>query len=79
MYYFNAENPITNFEDIIDIFRTFWSIYCEPNGKTMKEQNVLPLFVALPYPLGFRDPTISLENINIFDKNFDKNYFMEIL
>ena len=79
MFYFNQHNPITNFEDTIDVFRTFWSLYCEEDGKLMKEQNVLPLFVSLPYPLGYRDPKHNLENVNIFDKGFDKNYFFEIL
>jgi hypothetical protein len=79
MYYFNSENPITNFEDTIDVFRNFWIIFCEDNGELMKEQNVLLLFCALPYPMGYRDPRKSLEDINIFDKDFNKNYFFEIL
>jgi hypothetical protein len=45
----------------------------------MKEHNVLLLFAALPYPMGYRDPRKTLEDVNIYDKDFNKNYFFEIL
>lgn len=45
----------------------------------MKESNVIYLFSALPYPLGFRDPKVDIEQINLFSKDFNKNFFLDNL
>ena len=78
-FYFNSENPINSFEEIVEEFRTCWLIFtAKQKGERIKNKDLLNFFVCLKSPLGFHIP-LKKETSSVYGDDFSLNYFQNTL
>lgn len=74
-FYFNSENPINSFEEIVEEFRVCWLLFASKyKGEKIKSRDILNFFICLKSPLGFHIP-LKKEKSNVYGDDFSLNYF----
>lgn len=78
-FYFNADNPINSFEEIVDEFRVCWLLFTsKQRGERIKARDLLNFFICLKSPLGFHIP-LRKESPDVYGSEFSVKYFQSSL
>jgi hypothetical protein len=78
-FYFNADNPINSFEEIVEEFRVCWLLFTSrQRGDRIKNRDLLNFFICLKSPLGFHIP-VKKERPEVYGAEFSVAYFQNTL